>query len=60
MRKLFLIIGTLYLSVALVTAHDTTPAVVDTVRLDELIVTGSMPDITLRTLPMTVSVIGNK
>ena len=60
MRKLFLIIGTLYLSVALAAAHDTTPTIVDTVRLDELIVTGSMPDITLRTLPMTVSVIGNK
>ncbi len=59
MRKLFLLFVTLTLSVALAAAHDATPAGVDTVRLDELIVTGSMPGITLRTLPMTVSVIGN-
>ena len=59
MRKLLLLFITLSLSVLQAASHEATPAVSDTIRLDELIVTGSMPGITLRTLPMTVSVIGN-
>ena len=31
----------------------------DTVRLDELVVTGTMPGVTLRTLPLSVSVVGD-
>ncbi len=58
MRKLILLFVAPYLLVALAAAHDTTPAVSDTIRLDELIVTGSMPGVTLQTLPMSVTVVG--
>ena len=33
---------------------------VDTIRLDEVIVTGSMPKVNLRTLPMSISVVGER
>lgn len=59
MRKLLLLFITLSLSVLQAASHEATPVVSDTIRLDELIVIGSMPGITLRTLPMTVSVIGS-
>lgn len=57
MKFIILLLSILCLTPSTAKGRETNPAEGDTVRLDELIVTGTMPEITLRTLPMSVSVI---
>ncbi|MDD3967882.1 MAG: TonB-dependent receptor [Proteiniphilum sp.] len=59
MRKLLLLLGSISLSFTPANLCAAIPSSGDTIRLDELIVTGTTPGVTLRTLPMTLSVIGS-
>ena len=61
MRRFFLLLFMNFSGVILLTATGMQRASLnDTIRLDEVIVTGTMPKVNLRNLPMSISVISGK
>jgi len=61
MRKFFLLLFMNFLGIILLFATGMPHASLnDTIRLDEVIVTGTMPKVNLRNLPMSISVISGK
>ena len=59
-KFIFLAFFSFCASVLLLASENNPPQIGDTIRLDEVIVTGSMPKVNLRNVPMSVSVVSGR
>lgn len=61
MNKLYVsFFSFLFLSASLFAAENNPPQINDSIRLDEVIVTGTMPKVNLRNVPMSISIVGER
>ncbi|MDO5524015.1 MAG: TonB-dependent receptor [Bacteroidia bacterium] len=55
-----LIVSIFFLSTSVLASENNPPQINDSIRLDEVIVTGTMPKVNLRNVPMSISVVGER
>ena len=59
-KSILFIASIFFLSTSLFASENNPPQINDSIRLDEVIVTGTMPKVNLRNVPMSISIVGER